>query len=94
MINPKSKLVAGAIAVAIMVPVAVPPASAALVRRVIIPSARSHPNAHARALKAPLYDRDPLGQPIPANCSWTRLQVPTAAGLRWVDEEHCNRRGW
>jgi hypothetical protein len=31
-----------------------------------------------------------LPQPDPF-CSWTRLQDPTAVGLRWVAEEHCDQ---
>jgi hypothetical protein len=94
MLSLKGRLVAIGLAAAAVAPFAVAPASATLTRRVIIPSARRHPAAHAQALRDPLYTRDPWGQPIPANCHWTRLQVPTSQGLRWVDEEHCNPHGW
>ena len=41
------------------------------------------------ALHGQLYDRDPLGHPASPGCIWSRLQVPTSQGLRWLDVEDC-----
>jgi hypothetical protein len=41
------------------------------------------------ALHGKLYDRDPFGNPAAPGCLWSRLQVPTSAGLRWLDREDC-----
>ena len=47
------------------------------------------PRARVFALHGPLGSLDPYGRPTPAGCKWSRLQVPTAQGLRWVAQEEC-----
>lgn len=51
------------------------------------------PALRAQALTAPLGDYDPFGQPADPGCLWSRLQVPTMQGLRWVDIEECGVGG-
>lgn len=51
------------------------------------------PNLRQEALTGPLGDRDPFGQPAQPGCIWTRIQIPTAQGLRWLDEEDCDDKG-
>jgi hypothetical protein len=53
-----------------------------------------NPRARAHALRSPLGDTDPWGRPASAGCTWSRMQVPTAQGLRWVAMEECNPDMW
>jgi hypothetical protein len=48
------------------------------------------PNAREFALHGPLGDRGPNGRPAEPGCVWSRLQIPTSQGLRWVAHEDCN----
>ncbi len=48
------------------------------------------PSQRYYALHGPLYDHDPTGAPAAPGCLWARIQVPTAQGLRWLDQEECN----
>jgi hypothetical protein len=48
------------------------------------------PRERAYALHGNLGDRDPTGRPAASGCQWSRIQVPTAQGLRWLNEEQCN----
>jgi hypothetical protein len=56
------------------------PASATIVARVIVPDSDIH---------KPLGDNGPDGKPATSGCRWSRLQIPTVMGLRWVAEEEC-----
>jgi hypothetical protein len=56
------------------------PAYASLASRVLLP-----PEAGTDWLSN-LRPPDPF-------CAWTRLQVPTTMGLRWVAEENCDQDG-
>lgn len=49
-----------------------------------------HARAPAPALNRNLGDYDPWGRPAEPGCRWSRLQVPTAQGLRWVAVEECD----
>jgi hypothetical protein len=49
------------------------------------------PQEREFALHGPLGDVGPTGQPVPTGCMWSRLQVPTPQGLRWVAMEECNK---
>jgi hypothetical protein len=51
------------------------------------------PPLRQQALNGPLGDRDPFGNPAQPGCIWTRIQVPTTQGLRWLDEENCDNKG-
>jgi hypothetical protein len=42
------------------------------------------------ALYGPLGNYDPAGLPAASGCTWSRLQVPTSQGLRWVAHESCD----
>jgi hypothetical protein len=64
-------------------------ATAARADRLIDPDTLP-PGARSFALRGPLYDRDPYGRPALAGCTWSRIQVPTARGLRWVLQEQCS----
>lgn len=48
------------------------------------------PRARARALHGPLGDTNPWGEPSAIGCRWSRIQVPTAQGLRWMVMEECD----
>jgi len=48
------------------------------------------PAAREYALHGNLYDHDPSGGPAEPGCIWSRIQVPTGQGLKWMDEEECN----
>jgi hypothetical protein len=48
------------------------------------------PRARAFALYGPLGDYGPTGRPTEPGCQWSRLQIPTAQGLRWVAHEECD----
>ena len=52
------------------------------------------PRARAFALYGPLGDRNPYGYPARPGCTWSRLQVPTSRGLRWVAHESCDPGFW
>lgn len=52
------------------------------------------PKARQYALHGNLGDRDPYGRPARAGCTWSRLQVPTSQGLRWVAQEDCDPDFW
>lgn len=41
------------------------------------------------ALHGRLYDRDPTGALASPGCLWSRIQVPTGQGLKWLDQEEC-----
>jgi len=60
------------------------PASAHIVARVIVPDSEIH---------EPLGDNGPSGEPAVSGCRWSRLQVPTVMGLRWIAEESCDTDG-
>jgi hypothetical protein len=46
------------------------------------------------ALHGPLGDVGPSGRAAPMGCRWSRLQIPTANGLRWVAHEECDDGGF
>jgi hypothetical protein len=48
------------------------------------------PRQRAYALHGKLGDRDPSGRQASSGCQWSRIQVPTAQGPRWLAEEQCN----
>lgn len=81
-------LVVGGFAAAAMVATFAAPAAAFSVQT-IDPSTLSQPE-RTRALTAPLGDTGPFGEPAGAGCQWSRIQVPTPQGLRWVDVEDCD----
>jgi hypothetical protein len=56
------------------------PAAASLAARVLLPADQG----------SGWLEKLPPADPF---CSWSRLQVPTAVGLRWVAEEHCDQDG-
>lgn len=47
------------------------------------------PSQREYALHGKLYDRDPFGRPADPGCIWSRIQVPSGQGLKWLDEEDC-----
>ena len=51
------------------------------------------PAQRAQALTARLGSTGPFGEPVMPGCIWTRIQVPTTQGLRWMLEEDCNNKG-
>jgi hypothetical protein len=51
------------------------------------------PAQRQQALTARLGRTGPFGEPAAPGCIWTRIQVPTAQGLRWIDEENCDNQG-
>jgi len=51
------------------------------------------PSLQQRTLNAPLGETDPFGNRTEAGCRWSRMQIPTSQGLRWMDEEDCNLNG-
>ncbi|HUZ67948.1 MAG TPA: hypothetical protein VMU56_09840 [Beijerinckiaceae bacterium] len=61
-------------------------------QRVIDPSSLT-PRERAEFYRAPLGDTGPFGEPVQADCMWSRLQVPTAQGLRWEAIEECGSGG-
>jgi len=63
-------------------------AAYAMPARTIDPSSLS-PRQRAEFYRAPLGDTGPFGEPVQAGCMWSRLQVPTAQGLRWEAIEEC-----
>ncbi len=67
--------------------------SAAMADRIVDPQSLP-PRARAFALNGPLGQLDPYGRPAAPGCRWSRLQVPTATGLRWVAQEECDRPYW
>jgi hypothetical protein len=48
------------------------------------------PGARGYALYGNLGNRDPFGYPASSGCVWSRIQVPTSQGLRWMAMEECN----
>ena len=48
------------------------------------------PQEREFALHGPLGDVGPRGEPTPTGCQWSRLQVPTSEGLRWIAIEQCD----
>ena len=56
--------------------------------RIIDPSALT-PSQRAEFWRSPLGDVGPFGEPTQGDCQWSRLQVPTAEGLRWIAIEEC-----
>ena len=48
------------------------------------------PRERQYALYGNLGNRGPTGAPADPGCTWSRLQVPTAQGLRWIDQENCS----
>jgi hypothetical protein len=59
--------------------------------RIIDPSILT-PAQQARLLAAPLGDFGPFGERADPLCQWSRLQVPTVLGLRWIAVESCNNK--
>lgn len=55
-------------------------ASAKIASRIIVADSSIH---------QPLGDKGPQGQPAGSRCQWSRMQIPTVMGLRWVAEEDC-----
>jgi len=49
------------------------------------------PPARERALHGDLARTDPFGAPASAQCRWTREQMPTSQGLKWMLREECNQ---
>ena len=48
------------------------------------------PRVREFALHGPLGDLGPTGRPAGPGCRWSRLQIPTPEGLRWVAHEQCD----
>jgi hypothetical protein len=48
------------------------------------------PSARVRALYGPLNYTDPWGNPARPGCIWSRIQMQTAQGLRWMAMEDCD----
>lgn len=84
------KLACGGTAALVMVAALCSSASAA---RLIDPNTLP-PRAREYALYGKLGDRDPYGRPASPGCNWSRIQVPTAQGLRWMATEECNPDSW
>jgi hypothetical protein len=51
------------------------------------------PPLRQQALTAPYNIYGPTGDPVPNGCHWSRMQVPTTQGLRWILEEECDGAG-
>lgn len=51
------------------------------------------PRAQAAALNGPLGPYGPFGEPADPGCYWSRIQTPTAQGLRWMLLETCSDLG-
>ncbi len=47
------------------------------------------PKAREFALHGPLGDYDPYGRAAQTGCNWSRVQIPTTQGLKWVAREEC-----
>ena len=47
------------------------------------------PAQRAQVLNARIGRRGPFGDLAPHGCKWSRMQIPTPQGLRWVAEEIC-----
>ena len=62
--------------------------AAALADRQLDPDTLS-PKDREFALHGPIGQYDPYGNPATPNCQWSRIQVPTGQGLKWVLQEEC-----
>jgi hypothetical protein len=47
------------------------------------------PRAREFALHGPLGAYDPFGNPTNPGCNWSRIQVPSSQGLKWMALEEC-----
>ncbi len=81
-------LVTGCAAVMLAAPALATPGVAWTIDPLTLP-----PPLQRQALTGPLGDRDPFGNPAQPGCLWSRMQVPTMQGLRWLDEEVCDNKG-
>lgn len=81
-------LVTGCAAVMLAAPALATPGVAWTIDPLTLP-----PLLRQQALTAPLGEYDPFGNPAEPGCIWSRMQVPTMQGLRWLDEEVCNGEG-
>jgi hypothetical protein len=82
--NLKKTMLAAAVGALALSSLVVGPASAKIVARVIVPDSEIH---------EPLGDNGPSGERATSGCRWSRLQVPTVMGLRWIAEESCDTDG-
>ncbi len=62
--------------------------TATFAQRLVDPQSLS-PQERANVERGPLYDRDPSGRTARPGCTWSRIQIMTATGLRWVASEDC-----
>ena len=81
-------LVTGCAAVMLAAPALATPGVAWTIDPLTLPPPLRH-----QALTAPLGDTDPFGNRADPGCRWSRMQVPTTQGLRWLDEEVCDDKG-
>ena len=56
--------------------------------RVVDPDTLS-PKDREFALHGPLGEVDPWGQRTTTACRWSRMQIPSSQGLKWVAVEEC-----
>jgi hypothetical protein len=63
--------------------------SAAAFERLIDPQTLP-PAERAAALHGPLGAVGPDGTPSTPDCRWSRLQMPTSEGVRWMVVEECD----
>jgi hypothetical protein len=49
------------------------------------------PRARQFALHGNLGAVGPFGEPTRMGCRWSRLQVPTSRGLKWMAHEECDQ---
>ena len=62
--------------------------SAAKADRMVDPDTLS-PKDREFALHGPIGQYDPWGQPTTPSCRWSRIQIQTSQGLKWVALEEC-----
>jgi hypothetical protein len=48
------------------------------------------PALQRQVMTAPIRRIGPFGVLAPIGCAWSRRQIPTAQGLKWVAEEVCS----
>ena len=62
--------------------------SAAKADRIVDPDTLS-PKDREFTLHGRLGEFDPWGRPTTPSCRWSRIQIPTSQGPKWVAQEEC-----
>jgi hypothetical protein len=50
------------------------------------------PALRREAMTAPLGFTGPFGEPTPAGCKWSRIQLMTTQGVKWFIERQCDNQ--